>query len=391
MNASISPTPWTHDAAWRLMIAATAPQPPTDLHAQCKAFNDWTALLGLMQRHRVESLGACRLLALRDETLPAVVREALRAVRRRTSIDSLRLAAELLRLLDAFAAADLAVLPFKGTVLALAAYGDLSLRQAGDIDLLIHPASLADADALALSLGYTRVSPEFEPRGAFGARLIKSRHDIEYFHPRRRIRLELHWRWLRNPNWLPLDPGALHARAETLRWHGRNVPLVPREELFIYLCAHGAHHRWSRLSWLNDLRFLLASPQWAPDPQRLAQLAGEGGAQPALSLSLHLLTEVTGAPVPQLDAGVATPGLLDQWRRALATDWMSNELIEFLDEWRLLRNWRARFAGLLWHRLLQASENDIATLPLPPAWHWLYPVLRPALWSWRRLRRSRRQ
>ena len=47
-------------------------------------------------------------------------------------------AAELLEVLNAFEKAGIAAMPFKGVVLGAAAYGDMTARTAGDLDLLIY-------------------------------------------------------------------------------------------------------------------------------------------------------------------------------------------------------------------------------------------------------------
>jgi hypothetical protein len=45
------------------------------------------------------------------------------------------------------------------------------------------------------------------------------------------------------------------------------------------------------------------------------------------------------------------------------------------------RGWRFLAAQC---RAASTGMLDIMTLPLPAALHWLYPVLRPPLWLWRR-------
>lgn len=377
------------------MLEASAPVPAPDLRSHCEAIRDWAAFGDLLRRHRVEALVGCRLLALPEDALPSPIRAQLEAARRTATARSLRLATELLRLLGAFAEADIRVIPIKGTSLALGAYGALGLRQAGDIDLLISPSDLVRADRLVVDLGYQRIVPASELVDPLRSAILASRHDVEYWHPVRRVRMELHWRWLRNPHWLPLDFDALHAGVGWLDWHGQRLPLVPPEELFIYLCAHGTHHRWARWSWLNDLRFMAASTRYAPNCARLRELACRGNAEPAVSMSLALLAEVTGEPPWCAARGrERTHHPPSAWAQVLAAPADSATHIkpwqEILDEWRLLKSWRGRIVGVLWQRVLAPSENDVETLPLPHRGFWLYPLLRPWLWLWRRVRRMRR-
>src|ERR1041385_4302029 len=52
------------------------------------------------------------------------------------------------------------IVPFKGPVLALLSYGDVSLRAFGDLDLLVQPADAQKARSVLTDAGY---KTEFEP------------------------------------------------------------------------------------------------------------------------------------------------------------------------------------------------------------------------------------
>jgi hypothetical protein len=77
-------------------------------------------------------------------------------------------------------------------------------------------------------------------------------------HERTGLQIELHWRLFLNP----------HAMTETLIMEAsRVVPLTEseglrtlgEEDLFAYLCMHGALHWWYRLKWLADINAILAA------------------------------------------------------------------------------------------------------------------------------------
>ena len=84
------------------------------------------------------------------------------------------------------------------------------------------------------------------------------RKDLGFVHEATGLRIELHWRLFLNP----------HAMAETsIMAASRVVPLagaaglrtLGEEDLFAYLCMHGALHWWNRLKWLADVNALLAA------------------------------------------------------------------------------------------------------------------------------------
>jgi hypothetical protein len=67
---------------------------------------------------------------------------------------ALFLSRELIRVVDRLQAISVDVLPYKGVALAETVYGDIALRQAGDIDLLIRPQDFARARKSLRELGY---------------------------------------------------------------------------------------------------------------------------------------------------------------------------------------------------------------------------------------------
>ena len=69
------------------------------------------------------------------KTILAQLRESFRS----NVQNSLLLTAELLKLVELFAASRINAIPFKGPVLAAAVYKDLSLRQFSDLDVLVQP------------------------------------------------------------------------------------------------------------------------------------------------------------------------------------------------------------------------------------------------------------
>src|SRR5260370_38643204 len=86
----------------------------------------------------------------RGKTLPASLAESFQDNTR----NSVQLTAELFRLLDLFAREGIQVLPFKGPTLAMAAYGNLALRQFTDLDLLIRKEDVLRARGILLENGY---------------------------------------------------------------------------------------------------------------------------------------------------------------------------------------------------------------------------------------------
>ena len=97
---------------------------------------EWKTVLDLADRHGVLPLLTQ---ALSDASLrvPPDVLNTLRQGYQTNLHKALFLSRELIRILDKLSAAGLEVMPYKGLALAETVYGDIALRQSGDIDLLI--------------------------------------------------------------------------------------------------------------------------------------------------------------------------------------------------------------------------------------------------------------
>jgi Uncharacterised nucleotidyltransferase len=150
------------------------------------------------------------------------------------------------------------------------------LRHNLDIDHLVHPKSIAAATTLLERAGYHRT----EPPTAFSAAQLEmwliSCKELAYFHGERRFKVELHARPFNNPRLMAEMPAASSLRIVPLV-QGMGVYTFGEDDLFAYMCAHGAIHCWFRLKWLADIGALLAR-QSKESIERLYRAAEARGA-----------------------------------------------------------------------------------------------------------------
>jgi hypothetical protein len=226
---------------------------------------------------------------------PASFLNALRECYRANVVKCMRLAAELAALMSGFAEAGIPVLPLKGPVLALQAYGDLALREFDDLDLLVRKRDADAAVRLLGSRGYTLHSLftwlPAEKRIAANCELL--------FVGRDGIHLDLSWEVA--PLYFPVhfDAEILWSRLEKARIAQREVPSLSTENLLLFLCVHGAKHAWASLKWICDVAWLLdCSPEI--DWQAALSHARRVECERALLLGLALAGELLEAPLPAM-------------------------------------------------------------------------------------------
>ena len=258
---------------------------------------NWESFLAWVDHHHVAPLVYLNLRRFSRNTIPEGVHSGLRNHFERNAQGGLALAAELVRLLHLLKENRIPALVLKGPVLALQLYGNLAWRHAGDIDLLVAPHQVDQADRLLRDQGYRRISPELSPRQqTHFKRLVQQ---FEYYRTDSQLMIDLHWRLLANKFLLPLDFGQLWSRRQSLIIAGYPVPAMSRRDLLLFLSVHGAHHAWYRLFWLNDLAEVLRQDP-ETDWSRLMADAAKLGALRSLAQGVVLAHLLLDAPLPEL-------------------------------------------------------------------------------------------
>lgn len=316
----------------------------------------------------------------------------LARIARQRSLAALRQAEEALRLDALFAAAGVPLLLLKGSPLAQRAYGTIAVREAVDIDLAVSRDDIDRAWRVMREAGYVTEIPARPLAGSARRRFLWAAKDSFHRHPDHDIPVELHWRLsddLRDPAIPPQD-----------RWQrialspGRTLSSLGDDDLFVYLCTHGAAHGWARLKWLADIAALIALS--TDGGAAFWQAGRRAGAGTAVASALLLANQLLAVPLPEGFDPAATRRLRLLNRLALAIMTAGGAARELAAS--PYRGWAELTAKLLVApgarnrravlRRLLISGEDVGALALPA---WLapaYPLLRVPLWLIRRARRN---
>ncbi len=354
---------------------------------------NWQVFQQLVFRHRIAPLVWQSLGQIDSLTIPHDTQEALREEVDGNTLHALMQTEELIRLLRGFEHAGIHVMPIKGPTLAMQAYANLGLRHTGDIDLLIDPTSVWEADRILTEAGYVQTVPGFPLRGGQIKAFMTMRKDFTYTHLERGFHIELHWRWSQNAHLFPVDFEEIWARREEVQLGGNCVAAMPPEDLFLYLCAHGAHTGWFRLKWLCDLHELMAQL----DMPQLVSRAHDLGMSRILSQGLVLAHRWLDMPLsdPKMSGIIEDPTvqyLVRFAEHALTADercWSPDDTplsaVPAQIRYRLKLRSDLRYK---WHNIFVYSlwTDDYRWVDLPERWSWLYVFMRPFLGIIRRLR-----
>lgn len=283
---------------WLLQAACSAIHQDNDrekkqsrLHDLLRRPLNWEALLRLAERHGVAPLLYREVSSLGSEA--SLAGASLERYYETNLHRTLFLTRELIRILDHLDAQSFDVVPYKGVALAETLYGDIALRQAGDIDLLIRPQDLTRIKAALRELGYT---PHDQFSSGEERAYLRSGYECAFDGSLGRNLLEV--QWALQPRFYAVDfeMEALFGRVTTVNVAGRDMNAPAAEDLFLILSLHAAKHAWERLIWLCDIAQLQKSPSlnWESIGERAKAL----GIVRILQVTLVLTNRLLEAPIP---------------------------------------------------------------------------------------------
>jgi hypothetical protein len=251
---------------------------------------DWSRVADLAGAHGLLPL-LHRHVASGAVTVPPSAAAALRVRALAASRRMLQRAAELADILRLYGDRGIAVVPLKGPVLAEQVYGSVTLRQPGDLDLLVREGDVARGMQALEERGYrplTRASKQLTDLAR------QDLHHVIAEHPVTKIRIELHYLLFRPRGRRRFTFDAIEPYLRPRSFMGVPVSVFEGDELLAYLCEHGAGHTWGRLEWLATVAELLRRQGGVFDAGR-SRFAQELGVRRRALAAQRLIAFLDGA------------------------------------------------------------------------------------------------
>ena len=348
---------------------------------------DWPYIVRTADRHCVTPLLHKSLEHFGPELVPQEFLSDIQIAFQKNALRNLSRTGEMIRMLDLVRKQGAEVLPFKGPLLAHLAYGDLGLRQFGDLDILVHEHDIQKVKNVFLKEGYRQGLPLtwFQTRFPF----LSGRKDYVLVKDQGSVVVELHWRLTGKHFPLGFDMTNLWRRLETVSIAGFDVLNLPNEDLLLYLCMHGSRHSWERLAWVCDVAELVKNGENI-NLEKVFARATAMGVERMFALGLLLAHSLLGAPITesllakiQADASLGllarrVSDLMFEEDRA-AFDDISYQYDHHLSVRERLRD-RVRlhvyYARRYTHLLLTPNVRDREALSLPSFLSFLYYPVR---------------
>lgn len=261
---------------------------------------DWERFDRVANGHHVRPLVYRVLLDDHTASLPADAVERWRSYVDRNTRLNLHQTGELVRILDEFDERGVPALPFKGPVLAGAAYGDISLREFVDLDIIVDGDSYSQSREVLRDRGY-----EVRHKTLSGDRLtsvqetliVEFGREAEFVHESDSLAVDLHWRFLPRRSAFPVAFEDAESRRESVAVAGSTLPALSTTDALLLLAVHGTRHCWRHLRETCDLAALVRAQD--VDWEGVVRRAEEGGCRRRLGVGLQLARELLNCPVPE--------------------------------------------------------------------------------------------
>ena len=327
---------------------------------------DWAYLIQTATRHGVMSLLYQSLSTTCPEAVPKTNLAQLRDYSHSNALHNLFLTKELLKLLNLFESHSIPAIPFKGPVLAVSAYGNLSLRQIGDLDILVRERDYHKAKELLLDQGHRMLYDRGHEAFALQGQL---------WHEEKKVSVDLHYGM--PPKHLQLNSEIFLENLQSLSCVGTRIQTFSPETHLLILCVDGQKDSWNQLRRLCDVAALISShPQmnW----ESLTEQARRLKVKRILDFGLVLANTLLKAPVPA--------SVLSNVKQAPLIKWLTTQLGKNLfsepysQRHPFYLGATVLYQGHLYRLILfwlTPNETDQAFLPLPPILHFLYYLIRP--------------
>jgi hypothetical protein len=217
---------------------------------------DWSYLIQLALRHGLMPLLYRNLKTTHPDAVPKGTLEQLRKYFLINASRNIYLTQELIKLLHLLEKDGIVAITYKGPAMAACIYGDITLRQFCDLDILIQEKDVPGARKLLISQGY-RPTLTFqnavEEKVYFQAPFKRSLH---FGREDGKVPLDLHWgvesKYLSFAS--DLD---LFEHLEETSLDGHLIKTINLDYLIFLICLHGAQHAWAQINWICDMAELI--------------------------------------------------------------------------------------------------------------------------------------
>jgi hypothetical protein len=313
------------------------------------------------------------------ESTPSSFLSTLKKHYMHTVRKNMMMSAELIRIMKLLDENDIEALAFKGPTLAQLAYGDITLRQFVDLDILVDKLDVFSAGKIIQKNGY---KPSSSLSFLSNETCLNVAKDFSLFNEKNNMHIELHWEIFEKKYNIFLLNAKDKDIYQSISINNKHMKTLKNEFMLIYLCIHGSKHMFNRIEWICDIDRLIRTNKL--DWDYIDTILETLPIKRAFYLGLSLSDMLFHTPLPEKiiikSKTDKTSSLryiiLEQWlENKKQSDFQSNKKI-FLFHTQLFDK-RRDVLYFYFSTLFQISISDCQVCLLPEKVKLLYFIIRP--------------
>jgi hypothetical protein len=337
---------------------------------------DWSRLFEIAAQQGIFPLIHRKLMALAETQIPPEDKIHWQKTSEDITKRNLRLTWKLVQFVELLSDHEIECVILKGPAFALQAYGDITLRQFSDLDILIHENDFPRVYDLLLQFGYIPISKLGSKQQKFHVRT-----DNHFSFNRQGDEFEVHWKIAPQENIHPLTQEKMWQELDSVMVYDKEIHSLSSANTILYACLHGAKHSWKQLKWIVDLAYLgqpLSEQSWLA----LLGQAKQKGFFRQVCLGLLLAEDLVDVVLP---AGVRDLVNTDHEALFMASQVKADMFTEpekpsqfagYKFYFKTRERWQDRLRYLI-DMIFIPKNPDWLTISLPEDLFFLYYVFRP--------------
>ena len=289
------------------------------------------------------------------------------------------MSAELIKIMKLLKENQIEALAFKGPALSQMAYGDITLRQYVDLDVLVKKEDIYKIDTLLKDRDYQRfleMTPTQEKV------YLKNAHDLGLYHPKSGVHFEMHWSLMNEDYPMQIDLATIWQHPQSVKINGKEIPTFSNDNLLLYLCIHGSKHLWERIEWIKDIDLLIRKKELDGediDWEKVIKEAKSTGFETMFYLGLSLTVQLFETPLPGNSIkrisdmkvlGPLSDFVLQNWQTPKSSFQKTAAMLKLFPGIRKKITYLNRI-------LIKPSLNEYWAVDLPKGFYWVYYLVRP--------------
>jgi len=344
---------------------------------------DWEYLLQLAGYHGMLPLLYLALKNFDTGSIPIEIQESLKSHYFENTQQNIFLLGKLLKIIQLLRENGITAIPFKGPILSKALYDSYTIRQAGDLDIMVKPEHVVSVIRLLAEQGFHLHYPLSRNQQMALVKISRENrfnlqsHDSE-------LVIEMHWRFYTSDFFANRDTEFIWKQVENSVINNVVVSNFKPEVMVLFLCFHGFKHNWFRLFWIWELAELINKTDDL-DWDWIIEHAEKFGGQKVLLIGLYVVQSIFGMSLPgSIEAIISKDQESVRLAKQIKIEPDPGKL-EVLNDFDLL-DLQTRF--LVKNNLISRAKQyllfaitpnyyDIQPIDLPPALHFLYYIIRP--------------